>query len=425
MNFSGLRRVEILLFVAILVQSLAIIILYLYEFASQPEVATLNADEEPELAKARDNVDDANSAVSLEGLSEPLGVHHTTPNPGGLILSASFSYRQDPREVNRRKPLPHILPTFENIYHYHTTVLQQGLHAIIFHDDYSFNETFVKKYTSEHIKFVRVEAPTFDHGEPIISPNDFRYVVFDRWLKANSEQDDKGQVIVNGINYGWYMISDLDMIFQRNPFPKLDGYAKLQNVSFFGSYDGGTWENEQMRLQRRLFRNCYGRPMLLTWRDDVEWSTPNGNCGLWAGRFDEVSCILDCMAKQYDVPPVRGKGGTTICDMATHDYCVHYGGCFPGSNKGVYDDKKVGVLWGEASMGENNDLFGPPYGRNKQCDRDTWTVMHNRCDWKGPLCFRKDERGELVKYHQNIRGRKCRLDPNTDLPLDDLETKDR
>jgi len=253
MNFSGLRRVEILLFVAILVQSLAIIILY--EFASQPEVATLNADEEPELAKARDNVDDANSAVSLEGLSEPLGVHHTTPNPGGLILSASFSYRQDPREVNRRKPLPHILPTFENIYHYHTTVLQQGLHAIIFHDDYSFNETFVKKYTSEHIKFVRVEAPTFDHGEPIISPNDFRYVVFDRWLKANSEQDDKGQVIVNGINYGWYMISDLDMIFQRNPFPKLDGYAKLQNVSFFGSYDGGTWENEQMRLQRRLFRN--------------------------------------------------------------------------------------------------------------------------------------------------------------------------
>mmetsp|Transcript_32037 Transcript_32037/g.59187 ORF Transcript_32037/g.59187 Transcript_32037/m.59187 type:complete len:166 (+) Transcript_32037:1028-1525(+) len=165
--------------------------------------------------------------------------------------------------------------------------------------------------------------------------------------------------------------------------------------------------------------------MLLTWRDDVEWSTPNGNCGLWAGRFDEVSCILDCMAKQYDVPPVRGKGGTTICDMATHDYCVHYGGCFPGSNKGVYDDKKVGVLWGEASMGENNDLFGPPYGRNKQCDRDTWTVMHNRCDWKGPLCFRKDERGELVKYHQNIRGRKCRLDPNTDLPLDDLETKDR
>ena len=91
----------------------------------------------------------------------------------------------------------------------------------------------------------------------------------------------------------------------------------------------------------------------------------------------------------------------------------------------MYDDKKVGVLWGEASMGENNDLFGPPYGRNKQCDRDTWTVMHNRCDWKGPLCFRKDEKGELVKYHQNIRGRKCRLDPNTDLPLDDLETKDR
>ena len=354
-------------------------------------------------------------------------IRHTTPNPGGLILSSSFAYMQDPREVHRKHPLPHILPTYENMYHFDITVQQYGLHAIIFHDDLAFNQTFVEKHTSNSIKFVRVEAPTFDNGEPVIAPNDFRFVVMDKWLKAHSEIVDgtNGKALVNGINYGWITLSDMDVFFQRNPFPKLDKYAMQQNLTFFGSYDGGTWENEQMRLQRRLFRNCYGKGLILSCGPDgpkagTEWKTPNGNCGLWAGRYREFSCILDCMAQQYDMPPVRGKGSSTICDMAVHDYCVHYGGCFPGSTKGVYDTEKVGVLWGEQTKGKSNvdDLFGPPYGRYKQCDKHTWSVVHNRCDWKGPICFAKDKNGNLIKYHQNVKGRKCKLDPVTDSPLE-------
>ena len=305
------------------------------------------------------------------------------------------------------------------MYHFHTTVVHHKLHAILFHDDASFNATFVKRHASDYsIKFVRVEAPTFDKGEPVISPNDYRYVVFNEWLKEHSETNEKGQAIVDGVNYDWILISDLDVFFQRNPFPKLDSYAKRLNLTFFGSYDGGKWEDETMRLQRRLFRKCYGRPMIMKWRQDVEWATPNGNCGLWAGRWSDVSCILSCMAHQYDAPPVQGRGDKTICDMAVHDYCVHYGGCFPGSTKGVYDQNKRGVLWGEQSQGRNDDLFGPPYNRHRQCDRDTWTALHNRCDWKGPLCFRKNEAGALEKYHQSVKGRKCRLDPVTDLPLE-------
>ena len=413
--FVGLRGVEKLLVIAIVVQSLAIVILY--EMSDHPEVVV---DDEK---LATDNADTTNTTASpVDGTQDSKPVHHT-PNPGGLILSSSFSYMQDPREVHRKRPLPHILPTFENIYHFHTTVVHQRLHAIIFHDDISFNATFVKKHTNDYIKFVRIEAPTFDNGEPVISPNDFRYVVFDKWMKANAIQNDDGQVIVNGNKYGWYMITDLDMIFQRNPFPKLDDYAMRQNLTFFGSWDGGMWEHETMRLQRKLFRNCYGRPFILKFRDDVEWKTQNGNCGLWAGRFPEFSCVLDCMAKQYDAPPVRGKGEKTICDMAVHDYCVHYGGCFPGSEQRVYDQEKVGVLWGNVTMGEHYELFGPPYGRYRQCDAKTWTVVHNRCDWKGPLCFRKDGNGELVRYHQNTTGKKCRLGVD-DLPLPGWERHD-
>jgi hypothetical protein len=186
--------------------------------------------------------------------------HHNTPiNPGGLILSASFSYMQDPREVHRRKPLPHILPTFESMYHFHTTVNHYNLHAIIFHDEKSFNETFVKKYTTDSVKFVLVEEPHFDSGEPIISPNDFRYVVFDQWLKANSQINKGGGKnnlpFVNGVNYNWFLIADLDVFFNTNPFQKLDEYASQQNLTFIGSFDGGIWGNEQVSLQRKLFRN--------------------------------------------------------------------------------------------------------------------------------------------------------------------------
>ena len=122
------------------------------------------------------------------------------------------------------------------------------------------------------------------------------------------------------------------------------------------------------------------------------------------------------MARKYDEPPVRGKGSSTICDMVTHAWCVHYGGCFEGSEKGVYDTKKLGVLWGEESMGKNDELFGPPYGRYRQCDRDTWSVVHNICDWKGPLRFIKTH-GALVKFCQsNIKGRTSKLGPDH-LPL--------
>jgi len=285
----------------------------------------------------------------------PTSLHRSTSSkskgPGGLILTASFAYMQDPRETKKRRvPIPRSFPTFETLYHFHTTVVHYGLHAMILHDDDSFNETFVNRYsvgpynTSAFIKFVRVEAPSFSNGEPIISPNDFRYVAFNNWLNTNAVvSSDGSSVTVNGYEYEWLMVTDLDVFFQRNPFPVIDEYAKATNLTFIASFDGGLWEDEQMRLQRKLFRNCYGRNMILRWTD-LEWKTENGNCGLWAAKHKDFSCILSCMSQQYDKPPVQGKGKTTICDMAVHDWCVHYGGCFPGSSKGVYDRNKVGVL---------------------------------------------------------------------------------
>lgn len=420
---------------AILLQSVTIIILY-ERSASETNThasggtganATYTIEVEPPQVKATPG-----PAANTNGRG-PNGME----SPGGLILGAAFGYMQDPRETNRKNPRPHVLPTFENIYHFvslsslklsifdckfshpfahemkHTTVLHHQLHAIIFHDDFTFNSSFVDEHTVDpYVKFIRVQHPTFDNGEPVISPNDFRFQVFDKFIKENAVTNAEDQsVSVFGVKYGWFMISDLDMFFQRNPFPVIQKYADRGNYTFIGSFDGGMWEHENMRLQRRLFRNCYGRKMLLGWTD-LEWKTENGNCGLWAAKFDSLSCILRCMSGQYDKPPVQGKGSKTICDMAVHDYCVMYGGCWEGGEVGVYDRTRNGALWGEKTMGAGNDLFGPPYGRYRQCQKDSWSVVHNRCDFVGPLCF-KEENGTLVKYHQTqLKGKLCKLDEN-------------
>ncbi|KAL7535300.1 hypothetical protein ACHAWF_005123 [Thalassiosira exigua] len=374
------------------------------------------------------------------------GGRFVRPGSRGLILSNMFSYIQDPRQVHWKekrgeKPSPRTSPTFETIFQFHATVIHHDLRAIVFHDDESFDEAFVRRHASEpQLTFVRVEPPEFGADEPEISPNDFRFVAFDRWMKANVAVDGDGRATVDGVDYEWFVVADLDVFFNRDIFAKFEDYAARRNVTFFGSWDGGTWADETIRLQRRSFRECYGEEIFSSWREDVEWKTQNGNAGLWAGRHDQFACVMECMARQYDGPPVRGKTNVTVCDMATHDYCVHYGGCFPGGRKGIYDEVKAGVLWGSASQGERHDLLGPQYSgylQYRQCDREDWSAVHDRCRRhgppcvhkddeachdRGPICFKKADNGDLVKFHQTgTRGRKCKLGPDY-LPIETATT---
>jgi hypothetical protein len=247
------------------------------------------------------------AAENVQNISSSSNGSRSSSSPKGIILSSYFGFRQDPRHIGKYE---HKLATFESMYHFHTTVVHYQLEAIIFHDGIAFNDDFIQKYTHEpYIRFVKVDPPTFDNGEPIISPNDFRYLIFDRFLKNQIQ----GQRFRQD-GYDWYLIADLDVFFNRNPFEKLQEYHEKKNYTFFGSFDGGTWADEVTRLQRKLFRQCYGWDILLKkFREEVEWKTPNGNCGLWAGNFEKVSCVLSCMADQYSKPPVRGKGRITLC----------------------------------------------------------------------------------------------------------------
>jgi hypothetical protein len=330
---------------------------------------------------------------------------------GGIILTAYFYFATDPRH----KRHPKKKSNSETLYHIRTSAIHYGLRLIVFHDRHAFDQDFVAKYTlAPYFTFVEVEPPALADGIQESSPNDFRYGMFNQYLKEHPNE------------YKWYLIADRDMIFNRDPFAKLDYYQETYSQDFFGSYDGGTWNQLAQGIQ---FPSCFGKEFSSTFRPEVEWKTPNGKCGLWAGTYKRVQCVMECMANEYSKSPVKGKGVDLPCDMAVHDYCVFYGGCFPNTTKGEYNTILPGVRWGPDTHGEDEDLFGPSYtsirsGRHTSCIKDSWTAVHYRCGnkRKPPICFNHSTfrgDGPLVKYYQEGHngGILCNLDKQTDLPL--------
>jgi hypothetical protein len=227
------------------------------------------------------------------------------------------------------------------------------------------------------------------------------------------------------------MMTDVDVFFNGDPFTRMVEFSVIaqrkqqaakakrrhssslsSNYTYFGSFDGGTWETTTVSLQYKMFHECFPKKTLDTFTPE-NWQTYNGNTGLWAATPEVSECILTCMSS-FITTTTRGK----FCDMALHDYCVHFGTCFPTTNT-----TSKPMLWGKETL----KVFGPRYAsHHEKCLSDEFIAVHNRCDtpWKPPICFsnEKNKDGGVVlrKYHQvNQTGtpKRCRLDPTTDLPL--------
>jgi hypothetical protein len=243
-------------------------------------------------------------------------------------------------------------------------VVFHKLRAVILHDG-AFDDHFVAKYTQEpYITFVKVAPPVpWDQvDDDTIVVNDYRYVLVEQYLKEHAPH----------FNLDWFLITDMDIFFNKDPFEAMKHYSQTTNQTLFGSFDGRTWESEQVSLQRKLFRKCYGRKFLQSLTKE-QWQTPNGNCGLWGGTKDKVQCILKCMAEQVTSPRLRSVNGGELCDMAVHDYCVQFGNCL--------SEDKHELRRGQLTLGDSDkDLFRPPYARRHESCLWDFAVVHNRCD---------------------------------------------
>ena len=215
------------------------------------------------------------------------------------------------------------------------------------------------------------------------------------------------------------------MIFNRNPFYEFDHLQRSQNISFFGSKDGGNWKRGAQGLQ---FKECYGPDFTTKHFTESVWNTPNGNCGLWAGNYDQTKCILQCMKGQFLSPPVYGKGHQMPCDMAVHDYCVYFGGCFSNTTVGEFSPHvpPLGVAWADET--HSRGIFGPTVpetAKQNACIDDKWTVAHYRCGkrQRHPICYNHSSlntNGSTMHKYLQVgypNHKRCLLNSTTNLPL--------
>lgn len=127
-----------------------------------------------------------------------------------VILTSYYFNVPDPQYKKEKKSRKKYKDgdNFEYMKEFYESVIEFGLHCIIFHDGLS--DDFIKKYGTNKIKFVK-----FDHKDYFTtSGNDTRYLVFRDYLLKN-------------INYDKVIISDINGVkFLTNPFIDLI-YGKI------------------------------------------------------------------------------------------------------------------------------------------------------------------------------------------------------
>jgi len=333
-------------------------------------------------------------------------IHNPDGREEGVIISSYFNFRSDPRNKN----VSRARRSFESIYNFYWSVVHNRLNAIIFYDEFAFDDALVEKWARPpNITFVKIYSqPHWYESNPL----DLRFDLYNEYLPYFKDK------------YKWFMISDLDMIYNRNPFVLLNKYEKKDGKTFFGSFDTSNWENGASGLQ---MRQCFGN-LTATFTNEREWSTPNGCAGLWAGKYQSVKCVLSCMARVHSNSPVKDHLTKQPCDMGVHDYCVHFGGCFKGQVKGEYQSVDETVLWGKDTMGFKHSLFGPSIQLSTiqtACIDDSWAVSHLRCGkkQKWPICYDHssifNQTSGLRKYFQvgYPTSKSCKLDGLTNFPL--------
>ena len=106
--------------------------------------------------------------------------------------------------------------------------------------------------------------------------------------------------------------------------------------------------------------NCYG-DQGASWDQNM----PEHNAGVWGGKTDVATCVLECVAQQLG-GPLKGRGN---CNMPALNWCVSFGSC---ATAAVIDD--------------DPGAFVNPF--RKGC-RKPYRVVHNKCeDTEFKVCVR-------------------------------------
>lgn len=258
-------------------------------------------------------------------------------NDGDVVLASFFVSQKDPqRNV-------FILPNFNYIKNFYTTVFYHKLKTVIMHD--ALPESFIRQYETPLIKFMKTDVPVD------FTVNDFRFIHYRKFLQSK--------------RYKYVFLADIsDVYFWRNPFEYMRNNSKSSKL--FLSKDEGTFGSNGWMVNKMM--QCY--------KEDVsQQNTLLRNDGAWGGETKAIICLLGCISRQLNTT-LKQKGN---CNMAAFNWCVNRGSCL--INNPIY----------------TGDTLFNPFRHN--CDSAKYAIIHDKCKNSHKKC--------MVIEHDKLFRRSC------------------
>jgi len=113
-----------------------------------------------------------------------------------IFLTCWYTGRDDPQRHQKRNA------SFDHIHMWYNSLVKHDLCGVLFHD--CFDDEFVDRYTTDKIQFIRDD----NIRNQSLSPNDYRYVKFNQYLKKN--------------RYDLVFTTDVDTYIQQDFLPHVE-----------------------------------------------------------------------------------------------------------------------------------------------------------------------------------------------------------
>lgn len=300
------------------------------------------------------NLTHLSSRVFTSGVSKnerQIGMIHRSkldsdPFPQGIVLSSWFTTKVDPQRGVQMPKSPRY------IWNFWLTCNSHQIHTQLFHDGLS------KKVISV------LSTPYFSLSQKITldkqySTNDFRFLVYKKWLDAN--------MVKRGIKY--VIFADArDVFFRMNPFDYIHRMYNKNGLQAFPGKDF-TMPACQNDWFQGLMSSCYKiNPVDLC----KEHAYPFLNAGAWGIVVDSGNAypynILRCMVHEFNV--LNGTGGN--CNMGVYNYC--------------FNQYRMNIT----KMGRGKDIDVSYNIINKytlDCAKENNIIVHDKCGDNYNSCF--------------------------------------
>lgn len=178
------------------------------------------------------------------------------------------------------------------------SIIDLDLGGIIFHNNYS--ETFCRAFSNKNIQFVKINY------DPNFNPNVYRYLVYDKFLKENSER------IKN------VFVSDIsDVVVIHNPFE--EPYFKANPCFIFCGDEPKILDNEWMKNHSEHLRS-----KIEDYAEYEENFKDNTllNCGIIGGNIKVMQEFIEKLSNIHQTYNFDNKTAYTG-DMGAFNYLIH------------------------------------------------------------------------------------------------------